>query len=170
MTPDRAKAILAALPRFGMGAMSQAEATELLEDFMAIKAALGCLNEGMLAIAGRNPNSTPLSLEGAQSMARVAMFAADQALAVANLELTGSVAPDRGCLVAGCTNLAAGHQTAHMCWRHEGDYIEAAAYSQGVEAAAKLMEENAGCFRRSGHPEVAYQLVAEAQHIRTLKR
>jgi hypothetical protein len=42
-------------------------------------------------------------------------------------------------------------------------------YTHGIEAAAKLMEENAECFTRSGQRELAYQLIAEARHIRELK-
>lgn len=40
----------------------------------------------------------------------------------------------------------------------------------GIEAAAKLMEENAECFRKSGQRDIAYQLDAEARHIRELAR
>jgi len=46
----------------------------------------------------------------------------------------------------------------------------AAAYESGIEAAAKLMEENSACFARSGQQDIAWQLTAEARHIRELKR
>lgn len=41
-------------------------------------------------------------------------------------------------------------------------------YCAALEAAAKLMEENAAEFREAGQREVAWQLDAEARHIREL--
>jgi hypothetical protein len=41
-------------------------------------------------------------------------------------------------------------------------------FAAGIEAAAKLMEENAACFGKSGEPHFTWQLEAEARHIREL--
>ena len=40
-------------------------------------------------------------------------------------------------------------------------------FAAGIEAAAKLMDENAKCFEKSGQ-DVYRQLMAEARHIREL--
>ena len=55
-----------------------------------------------------------------------------------------------------------------QCDAKRDDELRAEGRRYGIEEAAKLMEENAACFEKSGQRDIAWQLHAEARHIRDL--